>query len=358
MIIMVCGHLIDWWLTEEDYWLFLLLWSIFAAIGAGGFLFISGTVTALSYKNRILQEKDSNNEKMDFMRNTYIFRALLLLAIAFIYNTIIAIAINDLTWIWAWFVLQTIGFALLMAWPFLKSSKLFRILFAIIILIANYILLDLLLPYKGQVNLYGILFHILYNPVILYPILPFFSIFLFGTVVGDILFEINQIEDQNARNLILKQKFIRPLFLVGVLITIFSIFFYFPSFFQYPSFSAMVYALGINLIIISLLIGIEEFKGFKLEKIYTFFFYYSYYSFTIFLAHNPLYFLFNRQLNIFTIWVAVIISMVFITLLLNLVYKKLGPKASLKVGISVLSYILATKIEHKKLKKKEKNSNC
>ena len=69
MIIMVCGHLIDWWLTEEDYWLFLLLWSIFAAIGAGGFLFISGAVTELSYKNRILQEKDSNNEKMDFMRN-------------------------------------------------------------------------------------------------------------------------------------------------------------------------------------------------------------------------------------------------------------------------------------------------
>ena len=53
MIIMVGGHMLDWWLTAEDYWLFLFLASFLAPVGAAGFVFISGTVTFLSYQRNI-----------------------------------------------------------------------------------------------------------------------------------------------------------------------------------------------------------------------------------------------------------------------------------------------------------------
>jgi len=43
-----------------------------------------------------------------------------------------------------------------------------------------------------------------------------------------------------------------------------------------------------------------------------------------------------------------VITMFFMTLLLRFMYKKLGPKASLKAGIGVLSLIIAIKIEQRK----------
>lgn len=345
---MVYGHLVDWWIREEDYWVFHILWSLFAAIGAGGFLFVSGVVTALSYRSRQTNSTKSTKFHTKMMRNAYLFRALLLLLIAFIYNVFIAIAINDLTWIWAWFVLQTIGFSLLMAWPFLNTSKVFRVFFASSCLIMNFVLLDLLLPYQGQANIYGVIFHILFNPVNLYPILAFFSIFIFGTVIGEILFNVNLIKNQDERILNFKKKFINPILILGIILVIFGVMFYFPSFFQYPSFSAMVYALGINFILISVLIGVEELKIFKLEKIYSFFFYYSYYSFTIFLAHNLLFFLFYRQLNANNILFVIIATMIFVTWFLRIIYIKLGYKASIKYGIGIISLSLAKKIEQRK----------
>ncbi len=349
---MVFGHLLNWWLTPKDYWLYLFLYSFLAPIAASGFLFISGLSASLANNNWLIKVNDSNEYNMYMVRRMYIFRALLLLAISFIYNTAIAIAINDLTWIWAWFALQTIGFSILMAWPFLRTSKIFRIILGGALLIANSYLYELLLPYEGELSAYGVLFHILFNPKELYPILSFFSMFIIGTVLGDILFDMNLIDDQEKRRRVLKEKFLFPFSLIGVILTIFSISFLFPSFLLYYTFSARIYSLGMMLILIPLIIGIEEFEVFKLKKKYTFFHYYSYYSFTIFLAHNPLYFLFYHQLTVFTIWIPMIITLIIISLIIRLAYKKLGPKASLKVAISVLSFNTVMKVEQRKKIKK------
>ena len=350
---MVCLHIINWWLTPEDFWLYLTLEAYIGFIGASGFLFISGISAKLAYKNWIIRVEDSNELSMQMVRNVYMFRAIFLLIIALIYNTIIAIALNNLTWIWAWNVLQTISFSLFMAWPLLKISKVFRVIFGIFLLIVDHFMFAFLLPYKGQANYYGLLFHILYGPWEQYRILPYFTMFLIGTVLGDIIHDLNTIENQSEK-LIAFKKYIFFSIIIGAVIIIFGILFLFPSFLLRATISSMLYSLGIIIIVVSVLIGIEEFKVFKVKNSYRCFYYYNYYSFTIYLAHNPLYFLFYRQLNVFNIWIPVIITLICFTLLIRVVYKKLGPKASLKVGISVLSLILAIIIEEKKKNKNAK----
>ena len=351
MIIMIGGHMLDWWLTEEDYWLFLLLYSFFAPIGASGFVFLSGTVTILSYQRNMLRPEASDKLFRQKLRNTYMFRALFLLIISFIYNFIGALMFGDIRSIWMWNVLQTLSFSFFMAWPLLKTSKILRLILGIIILIVNELILGLVIGHIGQANIYGLIYYILYHPLYLFPILPYFTIFLFGTLVGDIIFGINLIEDQAERKSAFKKKLVFPLILLGSVITICGILYLFPSFLYYSTISATLYAIGVMLLLISITLGLEEFEVFKTKKSYRFFFYYSYYSFTIYLAHNVLYFLFYRQLTVITFWLVAIPVIIIMTILLWVIYIKLGPKASLKVGISVVSFLLATKIEKRKKRK-------
>ncbi|MFX0070972.1 MAG: hypothetical protein ACFFAO_07775, partial [Candidatus Hermodarchaeota archaeon] len=241
-----------------------------------------------------------------------------------------------------------IGFTLLRAWPLLKTSKWFRVLFGTSILIFNFILLEFLTPYQGQANIYGVMYHLLYNPLELYPIIPFYTIFIMGTVVGEIIYDINRIENREEREYAIKFRFLYPTFLIGLCLMIFAILFQFPSFFTYSSFSAIVYALGIIFIIVSIVMGIEVYELIKLKKNYNFLEYYSYYSFTIFLAHNVVYFLFYQSLNAISIWFAIVITLTLMTILLRYVYKKLGPKASLKAGISIISFFLTVKLKQRK----------
>jgi hypothetical protein len=99
--------------------------------------------------------------------------------------------------------------------------------------------------------------------------------------------------------------------------------------------------------LLSILLYIEEFEVVKTKKSYRFFYYFSFYSFTIYLAHNPLYFIFFLQLNALTIWIAFVGTIILIALLLKGIYKKWGKNASLKVLISILSSKLANKLEER-----------
>ena len=82
-----------------------------------------------------------------------------------------------------------------MALPLLRTSKLLRIALGIGLLVANDLLLTFLLPYEGQMNNYGVLFHIFYHPKEGFTILPYFAIFIIGSVGGDFFFDINSIKD-------------------------------------------------------------------------------------------------------------------------------------------------------------------
>ena len=270
---MVVGHMLNWWLTEEDLWIYIVYYIILAPLGVSAFLFISGASTTLAYRKRLMLLKESNEFNIQTVRNVFMLRGLLLLVIALIYNIVGAFLIfEDLTWIWAWNVLQTIAFSLFMIWPLLRTSKILRLILGIILLIANQLIFEFLLPYQGQINFYGILFYFLFNPPHEYVILPFFSMFLLGTVLGDFIFELDQIENQDERRVAFKI-FLIYSSILGLSLMIFGILFQFPSFLEHAMFSSMVYSLGLILIIFSLLMFIEELEIIKVKKSHKFFYY-------------------------------------------------------------------------------------
>ena len=125
----------------------------------------------------------------------------------------------------------------------------------------------------------------------------------------------------------------------------------FPYFLIFNSLSSIIFAMGLLLIIFSILMLIEILEKVKTTKSYTYFFYYSYYSFTLFLLHNPLALLFTEQFNYITIWLVILVGLVIFGLILRPVYKKIGKWGSLKAVLSILSYIISTRILEKRSKK-------
>ncbi|MFX1412856.1 MAG: heparan-alpha-glucosaminide N-acetyltransferase domain-containing protein [Promethearchaeota archaeon] len=346
VFLMIVLHYSEWWLVVDAQSLKIWLFHIFEPIGATGFLFISGVSASLSYKS---SKKKLTSTSLDWykIKNIYLLRALILLFIALIYNLILSFRFGDLSDIWSWNVLQTIAVSLIIVWPLLKLSKTVRLIVGISIIIINQALLIFLSPFEDQLNFYGILFHLLYNPLQQFTILSFFPFFLFGTVIGDIIFGISAMEDENERRSAIKDTFLKSVLILGGGLIVIGVLYQFPYFLERNTFPSFIYSIGVILVIFSILISIEEFNLIKARKNYNFFFFYSYYSFTVYLGHNVFYFLFFNQLNAISFWIPIILTMSFITILIRIIYKKLGPKASLKTGISTLSYLLVTKFNRK-----------
>jgi len=350
IFLMILGHILDWWIIDSDRLLIFILFSILASIAATGFLFISGFSAAISYKIRVKKAATSTDNIMSQARNLYIIRALLLLAIGLLYNIAIALGSSNLGWIWAWNVIQTISISLLLAWPLLSTPKYLRIGLAIGLLVVNDLLFPFLLSYIEQPNIYGVLFHFFYHPNEGFTILAYFAIFLIGTVVGDFFNDINSIKDQEERKNKIKRVFLRTILIVGIILISFGIIYRFNDFdFLYRrTLSAMFYSIGAILILLTILLYLEVFEKIKLKKRYKFFFYYSFYSFTIYLIHDPLYFIFFKRLNAINIWLAVIGTFILLTLLLRVMHKKLGIKVSIKSQLGILSLKIEKKIRQRK----------
>jgi len=123
MIYIMVGHMIDWWSRPVDDWLFYVYVSLFSALGAAGFVFISGVSTMISYRKR--REKANNQEdySIETVKKEYLIRGLLILGVALAYNGIVAIEFFDPLNIWKWFIILTVAVCLIFAWPFLRTSS-------------------------------------------------------------------------------------------------------------------------------------------------------------------------------------------------------------------------------------------
>ncbi|MHA2037003.1 MAG: acyltransferase family protein [Promethearchaeota archaeon] len=352
MFWIVLTHLIDWWLKSEFVWLHRITVMLFDSFGASGLLFISGVSIALSYRNKLIKVKNDKDYTLRTVRNSYLMRGLFFFILALLYNISIAISLMDPKWIWSWFVLLSASVSLLIAWPLLKTSKLFRISLGCALWIANPFIINVLLPYEGTLSLHGVLFHVFYSGIHLVPILVFFPFFLFGTVIGDTLYETFRLEsgERNKRKSF-GYKFLIPTTVIGLLLIIFGVLYEFPKYLLRESLSWVFYSLGINVVLISLLLSVEVYEIIKTKKSYKLFFYFSYYSLTIFLAHNVLHFFFLNQLNLIDIWFFAAGVFILMSLLLRLVYKLWQGHASVKVQIGRLSYQVILKLEERSNKK-------
>ncbi|MFX1325796.1 MAG: acyltransferase family protein [Promethearchaeota archaeon] len=342
---MVIAHLVDWWTGPDDYWIFTLLTKIFEPIGASGFLFISGVSITLSYRSRLARIKNQEDYNYRILRHFYFFRAILIFIVAIIYNSTVALRTNDLSMIWTWFVLLTISISLFLGWPLLKTRKIFRIFIAIMIIIIQLFIRLWLFPFEGNSNVYGVIFHILYNGKTQDPILVFFPYFLIGTVLGDFYFDTFYLDKKHNNGKKFIKKILFPCCLIGGSLIVFGILFEFPRFLLRQTFSWIIYSIGIEITLISILLYLEKFNYLQSKKSYKWLFYFSFYSLTIYLGHNLLYFLFLDKLNIITLWIPIIIAYISLALILRAVYKLWKEKAAIKVYIAKMSLYLAQKIE-------------
>ena len=350
---MILGHLFDWWLKADQNWIRSIMTILFEPVGASGFLFISGVSIALSYRNRLIKAKISDDYNFRMSRNSYFFRALFIFIIAIIYNSAIAIGLFNLQWIWTWFILLTIAISLFLSWPLLKISILIRFFLAISIIIFNQFLVTLLLPHRGGSNLYGFLYHFLYNDINLDPILYFFPFFLIGTVVGDMIYKAFYLENKDQNGERGKIKLLTTTSIFGICFILLGVLFNTPQFLIRRSFSWILYSLGFDLCLLTIFLVFEVLGILNTKKSYKFLFYYSFYSLTIYLAHNILYFLFLKQLNVFNIWFFIAATFIAVGVILRAIYKKWEGLASLKTQIGKLSSILTMKIE---VRKRNQNS--
>ncbi|MFX1418889.1 MAG: heparan-alpha-glucosaminide N-acetyltransferase domain-containing protein [Promethearchaeota archaeon] len=343
MVYIMVGHMIDWWTVPSDDWLFYIYVSLFSAIGAAGFVFISGVSTMISYRNRLEKVKINVNYSIKTLRKEYLIRGFLILGLGIGYNGIVAIQFFDPSILWKWFIILTVGASLLMAWPFLKTSKLFRIFIAAIIWILNQILLTNLLPSIGEANFSGVIFYLFYNSLDQNPILSFFTFFLIGTVIGDLIFDFSALDDRDDIKRFFNRKIVVPLLLCGVILIVTSFWFLLPSLFTNKILTIntniwwLTYSLGLDLAIILVFLILEKHNIFNRERSYKFLFYFSYYSLTLFLLQNLNYFLFFELLNRYNIWYYIVATIVLYGIFLRFVYKKLEGNFSLKVLIGKIA---------------------
>lgn len=339
---MIVGHSMGWWIRPMDYYtdFFYYINTFVDALGAAGFLFISGTSLTLSYNSKILDIKGLNIQEYKKYRMKYFLRAGFLLLVGLIYNFTMVIRNFDWRFLWSWFILQTIPVSMMLIWPILKYSKITKLTIAMSILILNEIIFYFLLPFRNTNTHFAVFYYLLYNEIQLSPIFRYFPFFLIGSLIGDLLSTKKNVKER-ASNKNLLISFIFPLLIIGFILIILSVFIIPLDFFEKFNISWPVYAIGTHLFVYSILFTIEFLSSKKLKKGHRFFYYFSYYSFTIFLLHYPIYFFFRQSLSGYVYFLIISIVLIFIWALSKLAYNNFGPMLSLKYQLSRLSTEMA-----------------
>ena len=321
MIVMIWIHLRLWWLTDEYQWFVFLTIPFTDRVFASAFLIIAGTSSTLFTRGRIDKAKKIENYDITKVKKEFYLRACLIFIIALGYNLFVAIMFMNPLIIWKWFLLLTTSISLMIIWPLLKRSKIFRISLAIIIWLVNYYIFSFLSQFQGQVNVFGIFYYILYNSLDQDPILFAFSFFLLGSVFGDFISDVNKITIEKKRLIALRNRILLPALISGTILIIIGLIYEIPNYNNNVNFIWIAYPLGFNLILLSILIIIEEFNILSFKTKFRFLHYFSYYSLTIFFGHNILYYLFYKQLNFFYSWL-IIPSIIFLCgLFMHFIYR-------------------------------------
>ena len=345
VIAMIWLHVSEWWLSGDSKW-FL---DVPLFVTQYGFLvsyqFISGVSRFLFYKTggSMIETSEIPNKRR--IKRQFLVRGCFLLVIALLFNSGVAISTSRPSEIWSWFILLAIAISIILITPLLDTSKKTRAFLGIAFMVLNFSALSFLQDFEGQTNVFGFLFHLLFYPTGLHPILSSFAVFLIGTVVGEVIYEIYYKEEKKRRLSLMKKKLMLPSIVTGVILVIFIFIANMFRFLNLPSFYGIISAFGISLILFSLFVIIEESEIIKVNKKYNFIYYFSYYSLTIYLVHHLLYFVFLKSLNVLLSQISIVLAVIIIGLFLKLIYPKVGGSISIKKIISKLSYKIVMKLE-------------
>jgi len=340
IVVMVFYHPVLWWTISSQIWLLLLIRRILF-LEASLFIFVSGISVVLSLRNRMDKINDDLTNSNYFVYKEHYSRSLIFLIVAMIYNLVTVIWFSGLWGIWSWYVLFTVAICQIIAYPLIKLSSITRVILTLIIIFITYPLLMVLenLRLNSPNSGWSILYHLIYNPIQEYPILPNLGFFCLGTVCGEIFYKTYKIDEDNLRNIQIKKKIVRNFFFYGILLMTSSIIY--PLLILNDGFAYLnrntplcqLFGIGWALFLIAFFTYLHDFK-FSPEWKHKFFFYFSFYSLTLYLAHNIVAFLFWHILNIVISFIIAAISTIGFWYISKIMYNKYGEKASIKYLIS------------------------
>jgi len=385
----VGGHTTLYWLTYSCIWEQEMLYIFFlSTVGPANFLMLSGLNLSISFN----QKMENGWSKREF-HIYYLKRIAVLLLLSCGYNLFMNFIIKGINNfnifdLYSWYILQVIGFSLIISMYMLKIRKIYRIILAIILIfIADPIYYFLIsLNYPGK-----IVAHILYYPFPeifwAFPFLPWGACGIIGSVIGDYFYKamykgnqnVISINDNNRikfKNENLKN-FIFYLTIIGILFVAISVVFgsvgptstdsmwykiavahitnlNTAPFFNFSTLSYMFlpghwtymfYALGADFLMLSFLAFLSDYKQYK-NKIFDFFSFAGKVAFSVFIYHHLGIPLFYRTFDWIWVWPAWVGYAIFIIALLWLDVKKLK-------GIGTIEWIMIMATSWKDIKRKE-----
>jgi len=150
-------------------------------MGTSNFTFVAGIGFTFSYKRTI-----QNTGSSDFAIKKSLSHTIILIILALLYNLLQTILSgNGIKGLWMWNILQCIAYSRLLGLIFIKISKFFRFIVAIIWIILTELLVSWMLPKFGIDPFAKIIFLLFFNPLHGDGILVFFPFFIFGSLIGD-----------------------------------------------------------------------------------------------------------------------------------------------------------------------------
>ncbi|MHA1229798.1 MAG: heparan-alpha-glucosaminide N-acetyltransferase domain-containing protein [Candidatus Helarchaeota archaeon] len=203
------GHVCWYWLVEDSLWIhdFLLVF-IFWPITAVNFVMLSGTNLAIS-----VSSKRDNNWNNKQIRSYTLRRLVILLLLSIFYNFMIGLFAVEYEWyyMYAWFILQTIGTSLTILIFMVNISRTLKIILGILIILISYPLHFLLISLGYHWTLVD---YLLFYPFDKFPFLPWGGLTFIGYYIGEIFYDVKyrSKKGQETRKM---RSFILYLLLIG-----------------------------------------------------------------------------------------------------------------------------------------------
>ncbi|MHA1733361.1 MAG: heparan-alpha-glucosaminide N-acetyltransferase domain-containing protein [Promethearchaeota archaeon] len=156
--------------------------------GAPAFLFAAGISLAITVRKKEERYKVGTPLSGKIQSEVW-FSSLFILALAIAFNVIGGFDEEGAACAWAWNVLQTIAISRLVSYYSLKSPKKGRVIMALFVVLISPFSLQF---FSGQAEtsvVGGIAWYVLYHPVYGDTLIPYLAYMVFGTVIGDVIFE-------------------------------------------------------------------------------------------------------------------------------------------------------------------------
>jgi uncharacterized membrane protein len=188
IIFIILAHISAAWLNLEWLYLYGLLFAFLDILGPSLFIFLSALSVIFS-----IQSKKGRVPEI-IIRNKIFARGIMIMAIGLTFNISTAIMQNKsiISLLWGWNILVFIGFSQIASFYALKTSKVFRAVFGVLVIFYSPTIRNFLYIQKDVNIIYSVLHYFITSPIPHLPLLPWVSLCFISTIFGEYLYEAMQ----------------------------------------------------------------------------------------------------------------------------------------------------------------------